>query len=88
MWVLIRMQRRHSTRKRLDEAHAAHVGRQVVDLHRAFHRPPAVFVFAQIQAQALDARHALVPLGQRLLVHRADAGETLLVEIARERRRR
>ena len=69
----------------LDEAHAAHVRGQVVDLDRAFAGPHAIGVLAQVQAQAFDARHTLVPFGQRLLVDRPDVGETLVVEIAGQR---
>ena len=69
----------------LDEAHAAHVGREVVDLDRALARPPAVLLVAQVQAQALHAGHALVPLGQRLLVDGPNPREALVVEIARQR---
>ena len=61
----------------LDETHAAHIGGQVVDFHRAFDRPDAVVFLAQVHAQTFDARHALVPVGQRLLVDGADAGEAL-----------
>ena len=69
----------------LDEAHAAHVGGQVIDLDRPFAHPVAVFLVAHVQAQPLHARHPLVPVGQRFLVDGPDAGETLVVEIARQR---
>ncbi len=64
----------------LDEAHAAHVGRQVVDLGRALHGPDGVFPLAQIHAKAFDAGDPLVPFRQRLLVDGPDAGEALIVK--------
>jgi hypothetical protein len=64
----------------LDEAHAAHVGRQVVDFHRAFADATAVLLVAHVQAEVFHAGMVLIPLGQRLLVHRANAGEPFLVK--------
>ena len=85
MCVLIRMLRRHCIAEALDEAHAAHVGRQVVDLRGPFADAPAIGLLAHVEAQALHAVGALVPVGQRLLVDGADPGETLLREIADQR---
>ena len=72
----------------LDEAHAAHVGREVVHLRRAVDGAPAVGFEAQVEADALDAGDALVPLRQRLLVDRADPPASALVEVARPTLRR
>ena len=59
--------------KALDEAHAAHVRRQVIDLDRPFAEALAVLFDAQVQVQAFHAGHALIPFRQRLLVRRPDA---------------
>ena len=46
----------------LDEAHAAHVGREVVHLGGARDGAAAVLFQAQVEAEGLDARDALVPV--------------------------
>jgi len=61
------------------------LSRTVVDLGRVLASAHAVGVLAQVQAQALDARHALVPFGERLLVNRADAREALVMEAPGQR---
>jgi hypothetical protein len=68
----------------LDEAHAAHVGGEVVDFHRAFADAMAVGLDAHVQAEIFHAGHVQIPLVKRLLVHRADVGKTLFLEIKRE----
>ena len=68
----------------LDETHAAHVRGQVIDLDGALAGPLAVVLFLEVHAQALDARHPLVPFGQRLFVDRADPRESLVVEVSRQ----
>ena len=55
--------------KPLDETHAAHVGRQVIDL------------VADVQAEIFHTVHRQIPFIQRLFVHRANAGEALFLEI-------
>jgi hypothetical protein len=65
----------------LDEPHAAHVGREVVNFHRSFADAVAIRLDADVEAKVLHAGHVQIPLIQRLLVHRADVGEPLLLEI-------
>ena len=67
-----------------DETHAAHVGGEVIDFHRAFADALAVVLVAHVEAEVLHAGHMQIPLVKRLLVHRADVGETLLLEIKGE----
>ena len=66
----------------LDESHAAHVGREVIDLHGAFHGLDGVGLLAEVHRQAFHARYALVPFRQRLAVDGADAREAQVVKIA------
>ena len=77
MCVLISTLRRHSHAEAFDEAHAAHVGRQVVDLDGPFADAVAVLFVAHVQAEVLDAVGDLIPVGQRLFVDRANPGEAL-----------
>ena len=56
----------------LDEAHAAHIGRQVVDLGRAVHGLHAGVAIAQIEASIVGLGEHLVPLVVGLEVDRAD----------------
>ena len=65
----------------LDETHAAHVGGQVIDFHRAFADALAVVLVAHVQAEVLHAGNVQIPFVKRLLVHRADVGEALFLEI-------
>ena len=69
----------------LDEAHAAHVGGQVVDLDRPLAGPGAVVADADVEDEVLDAGGPLVPLVEGLLVDGPDAREALVVEVADER---
>jgi hypothetical protein len=64
----------------LDETHAAHVGREVVDHARALGGCPAGLEQGQIADLVLDAGKLLVPFGERLHVDRPD----LLVAAAPE----
>src|SRR5687768_1242225 len=69
----------------LDESHPAHIRSQVIDFDRILHGTSTGVALTQIQAQVLHTGNALVPVGQRLLVHGADAGEAEVVEIAYQR---
>ena len=69
----------------LDETHAAHIGRQVIDLDRVLHGALAGIAVAEVEAQVFDAGDALVPVAQRLLVHGADAGVTQVMEVPHQR---
>ena len=64
----------------LDEAHAAHVGGQVVNLHGALGGRLAVFLEIQIEGEILDVVEALVPFVERLDVHRANVAVALLAQ--------
>ena len=68
----------------LDEAHAAHVGGQVVDLDGVLADAAAVLLLAQVQAEAFDAVDLLIPPGQRFFVHGADFREALVVEVTHQ----
>ncbi len=68
----------------LDEAHAAHVGGEIVHLHRAFRGADGVLLLAEVHGETLDARHSLVPLAQRLAVDGANPLESKVVEMARQ----
>ena len=72
MWVLIRTDSMHSALWVSDEAHAAHVARQVIDVH-AGRRLGARLAVPQIQLPAVHIRKNLIPLVERLHVDRADA---------------
>ena len=65
--------------------HAAHIRRQIVDLHGALTGGHAILLHAQIHAQALHPRHPLIPFRQRLPINGPDARESLVMEAARER---
>src|SRR5208283_105849 len=65
-----------------DEPHSAHVGRQVIDLASALADPPAIGLLAHVQAQALDAWDALIPVRQRFSVYGSDPRESTLMEVA------
>ena len=41
----------------------------------------AIGLVADVEAEILDAVVDLIPIGQRLLIDRADSGETLFLEI-------
>ena len=56
----------------LDEAHAAHVGGEVVDHPGALGGGPAGLEQVEVAHLVLDARRLLVPLGERLDVDAAD----------------
>ena len=64
-----------------DEAHAAHVGGQVVDLHGAFANSAAIGLNAHVQTQILNAGNVEIPFVKRLFVHRADVGKAPLLEV-------
>ena len=68
----------------LDETHAAHVGGEIVNFHRAFADALAVVLVAHVQAEVLHAGNVQIPFVKRLLVHRADVGEAFVLEIQRE----
>ena len=67
-----------------DEAHAPHVGGEVVNLGRALAGAPAVLLLTQVEAEIRDAGQHPIPLAERLLVHGADIRESLLLEVERE----
>ena len=69
----------------LDEAHAAHVRGEVVDLGRALDGVDGVLLVAEVHGDRLDARHAQVPVGQGLAVDGPDVRVALLREVARQR---
>ena len=54
---------------------------RLIDFHRAFADALAVVLVAHVEAEVLDAGHVQIPLVKRLLVHGADVGEALLLEI-------
>ena len=67
-----------------DKAHAAHVGRQIVNLDGAFADAVAIIFIADIQAEVLHPGHRKIPLIEGFLVHGADAGEAFSLEVAGE----
>ena len=69
----------------LDEAHAAHVCCEVVDLGRALDGLDGVGLHAEVSTDGLDAGDAQVPVGQRLAVDGTDVGVALLREVAAQR---
>ena len=81
--MLISTDSMHSGLVVLDEAHAAHVGGEVVD-HRAHPSRAARAGVAKVagQPQVLDVVEALVPLVERLDVDRADLGVATLLQNA------
>ena len=56
-----------------DEAHSAHVSREVVDPCGTTDGSLTGLLLLQIHLQVIDARRHLVPVGQRLDIHGADA---------------
>jgi hypothetical protein len=68
----------------LDKAHPAHVSGQIIDFYGSVADAFAGFLIAAIQAKIFCPWNALVPLIKRFLVHRADASETLLMEVFRQ----
>ena len=68
----------------LDEAHAAHVGGQVVDHPGALGGGPAGLEQGEVAHLVLDARRLLVPLAERLHVDAADLGVAALLQDANQ----
>ena len=68
----------------LDEAHAAHVGGEVVDHPGALGGGPARLEQGEVAHLVLDARGLLVPLGERLHVDGADLGMAALLQDANQ----
>ena len=68
----------------LDEAHAAHVGREVEDRVGALDGGVAVALEVEIEDEVLDVGEPLVPTGLGFAVDGADAGEPLAPEIGDE----
>jgi hypothetical protein len=66
----------------LDEAHAAHVGGEVVDRARALGGGAAGLEQGEVAHLVLDARGLLVPLVERLDVDGADLGMAALLQDA------
>ncbi len=62
----------------LNESHAAHVGSEVVNFMRAASCDLAVPPFIQVQREILNISKALIPVTQRLNIHRANALIALL----------
>ncbi len=67
---------------RLDEAHAAHVGGEVVDHPGALGGLAAGLEQGEVADLVLHARRLLVPLGERLHVDGADLGVAALLQDA------
>ena len=84
MCVLMRMRAQAFDAETLDETHAAHVGGEVIDFHRAFADALAIVLDAHVEAEVLHAGHVQIPFVKRLLVHRADVGEAFFGEIQGE----
>ncbi len=68
----------------LDEAHAAHVGGQVVDHAGALGGGPAGLEQGEVAHLVLDAGRLLVPLGERLHVDGADPAVAALLQDAHQ----
>ena len=68
----------------LDEPHAAHVGGEVVDAHRALHGGDAVGAVPKIEPEALDVVEPLVPLLERLDVDGPQAAMALPPQVGQE----
>ena len=68
----------------LDEAHAAHVASDVVDVRHIVDGRAARVERAEIRRSAVDPGGHLVPLVERLEVDRAEVGEALLLEVPNE----
>ena len=64
----------------LDEAHAAHVGGEVVDHLGALGGGAAGFEQGEVAHLVLDAWRLLVPLAQRLVVDATDLGVAALLQ--------
>ena len=64
----------------LDKAHAAHVGRQVVDHPRVLGGGPAGLEEGQVADLVFHTRRLLVPLVERLHVDGADLGMASLLQ--------
>ena len=65
----------------LDEAHAAHVGGEIIHFDGAFADAAAIVLLANVEAEVLGSGHVEIPLVQRFLVHHADVGEAFFVKI-------
>src|SRR5260221_9835881 len=68
----------------LDEAHAAHVGSEVVDVARALRGAAAFLALLEVELQVVDVGKALVPLIEGLDVHRAQPPQSLAAKIANQ----
>ena len=68
----------------LDEAHAAHVGGEVVDHPGALGGGPAGLEQGEVAHLVLDAGGLLIPLGERLHVDGADPGVAALLQDANQ----
>src|ERR1700678_117364 len=64
----------------LDEAHAAHVGREVVNLVHALRGDFTIRFFVEIEGEILDVAKALIPLVDRLNVDCANISVALVAE--------
>jgi hypothetical protein len=56
IWVLIRMLRRHSTRKPLDKPHSAHISGQIVNFRRAVAYALTGLFIAAVEAKIFHFR--------------------------------
>jgi hypothetical protein len=71
--------------EKLDESHPAHVGFEVIDLHRTIHSANGVLFFTQVERETFRAFHPLIPIVQRLAIDGANPRESKFAEMARER---
>ena len=65
----------------LDEAHAAHVGGQIINVLSAGGGLDAVLAQVQIEDEVLHVVKNLIPLVERFDIHGADPGISLAAEI-------
>ena len=69
----------------LDKAHPAHIGRQVIDFHRAFDGADGSSLFRSDPCKGIPRPARAGTSGQRLFIDGADMGEALIVEITGQR---
>ena len=81
MWVLMSTREHAERLVVLDEAHAAHVGGEIIDFVRALGRCLAVFAQIQVERKIFDIIKALVPLFERLDIHGANALVSLAAQV-------
>ncbi len=67
-----------------DEAHAAHVGSEVIHFNSTFADAMAICFDTDVETKIFHARHMEIPLIERFLIHSADVGEAFFREVQRE----